>query len=68
MNLPATIGQRAESVLAQLLVELRESGSDSNRIALGDLHSGDEYLQIQLVVTANPAELLDDDHVMGSDE
>lgn len=68
MNLPATIGRRAEQILPDLLVELRESGSDCNRIALGELHTGAEYLQIQLVVTANPADLLDDDHVMGDDE
>lgn len=62
------IAERAAEALPSLLCELRESGADSNRIALGELHTGDEYLQIQLVVTANQGELLDDDHVMGSDE
>jgi hypothetical protein len=58
------IARRAEHAVLPLLSELFESGVESNRIGLGALYSGDQYLQVQLVITANPAELLDDDLLM----
>lgn len=68
MNLVSQVSQRAALILPQLLCELRESGAVSNRIALCHLHTGEQYLQIQLVVTASRAELLDDDHVMTEED
>ncbi|MNU11339.1 hypothetical protein D3C72_2591040 [compost metagenome] len=50
-----------------LLTELLATGEQENRIALGELYSGDEYIQVQLVVTSRPADLLDDDSVMGDE-
>jgi len=62
------IAQRAERAELPLLTELLASNEQTNRIALGDLYSGDEYIQVQLVVTCRPADLLDDDSVMGDEE
>lgn len=54
--------------LAELPARLRASTAQANRIALGELHSGDQYIQVQLVVTSRPEDLLDDDCVMGDEE
>lgn len=62
------IAQRAERAVLPLLTELLASNEQTNRIALGDLYSGDQYIQVQLVVTSGPADLLDDDSVMGDEE
>ena len=62
------IAQRAERAVLPLLTELLASNEQENRIALGELYSGDHYIQVQLVVTSCPADLLDDDSVMGDDE
>lgn len=61
------IAARAERAVLPLLAELFASGAEENRIALGELYSGDQYVQVQLVVTSRPAELLDDDSVMGDE-
>lgn len=62
------IAKRAERAVLPLLTELLASSEQVNRIALGELYSGDEYIQVQLVVTSRPADLLDDDSVMGDEE
>lgn len=62
------IAKRAERAVMPLLTELMASGEQENRITLGGLYSGDEYIQVQLVVTSRPADLLDDDSVMGGEE
>jgi hypothetical protein len=62
------IAKRAEHAVLPLLAELLASTEQANRIALGELYSGDEYIQVQLVVTSHPADLLDADHVMGDEE
>ncbi|MGL5070158.1 MAG: hypothetical protein ACRC61_02705 [Aeromonas salmonicida] len=61
------IAQRAELALLPLLTELLISGEQENRIALGELYSGDQYIQVQLIVTSKQEELLDDDSVMGDE-
>ncbi|HDN9016792.1 hypothetical protein GVO02_01590 [Aeromonas caviae] len=61
------IAKRAERAVLPLLTELLASTEQTNRIALGELYSGDEYIQVQLVVTSCPADLLDDDSVMGDE-
>ncbi len=61
------IAKRAEQAMLPLLTELLATGEQENRIALGELYSGDEYIQVQLVVTSRPADLLDDDSVMGDE-
>ena len=60
------IAKRAERAVLPL-TELLATGEQENRIALGELYSGDEYIQVQLVVTSRPADLLDDDSVMGDE-
>jgi hypothetical protein len=68
MNIDAIhIAQRAELTLLPLLTELLASGEQENRIALGALYSGDQYIQVQLIVTSRPEDLLDDDSVMGDE-
>ena len=61
------IAKRAERAVLPLLTELLASTEQTSRIALGELYSGDEYIQVQLVVTSCPADLLDDDSVMGDE-
>lgn len=61
------IAQRAEQVVLPLLTELLASGEQENRIALGELYSGDQYIQVQLIVTSKQEDLLDDDSVMGDE-
>lgn len=61
------IAQRAELTLLPLLTELLASGEQENRIALGALYSGGQYIQVQLIVTSRPEDLLDDDSVMGDE-
>ncbi|WCH28831.1 hypothetical protein [Aeromonas salmonicida] len=61
------IAQRAELAVLPLLTELLASGEQENRIALGELYSGDQYIQVQLIVTSKQEDLLDDDSVMGDE-
>ncbi|ARW81557.1 hypothetical protein [Aeromonas salmonicida] len=61
------IAQRAEQVVLPLLTELLASGEQENRIDLGELYSGDQYIQVQLIVTSKQEDLLDDDSVMGDE-
>lgn len=44
----------AKRAVLPLLTELLATGEQENRIALGELYSGDEYIQVQLVVTSRP--------------
>ncbi|MNJ66383.1 hypothetical protein D3C77_624560 [compost metagenome] len=44
------------------------ANAEDNRIALGGVYSGQQYIQIQLVATCNPAALLDDDSGEDDDE
>jgi hypothetical protein len=61
------IASLAPKVIEGLLAEMFAAHAEDNRIALGELYSGDEYIQVQLVVTSKPADLLDDDLVMGDE-
>lgn len=59
-----TIARQAPKLVEGLLADMFAANAEDNRIALGGVYSGQQYIQIQLVATSNPAELLDD----GSDE
>ena len=61
------IASQAPKVIEGLLAEMFAAHAEDNRIALGELYSGDEYIQVQLVVTSKHADLLDDDLVMGDE-
>jgi hypothetical protein len=61
------IAKRAEQAVLPLLTELLASNEEENRIALGELYSGDQYIQVQLVVTSKQEDLMDDDSVMGDE-
>ncbi|MGL5036694.1 MAG: hypothetical protein ACRC6F_02995 [Aeromonas sp.] len=62
------IAARAEQVVLPLLAELLASEEQENRIALGELYSGEQCIQVQLVVTRNSADLMDADSVMEGEE
>ncbi len=58
------VASRATEALNPLLAEMFEAKADNNMICLGELTSGTETIQVQLVVTRNPAKFLDADQVM----
>lgn len=62
------VAQRAPLVIESLLEGLFEAGETNNSICLGELSSGNEIVQVQLIVTRNPAEFFDADYVMEDDE
>lgn len=43
----------AKRAVLPLLTELLATGEQENRIALGELYSGDEYIQVQLLAELN---------------
>lgn len=54
------ISQTATEHIEALISEMYAGKHDNNHMLLGTLHSGDEPLQIQLLVTRNPEEFLDE--------
>ncbi|WP_421228972.1 hypothetical protein [Aeromonas jandaei] len=55
------IARQAPKVVEGLLADMFAANAEDNRIALGGVYSGQQYIQLQLVATSNPADLLDDD-------
>lgn len=55
------IARQAPKVIEGLLADMFAANADDNRICLGGVYSGQQYIQLQLVATSNPAELMDDD-------
>ncbi|MGY3931159.1 Uncharacterised protein [Aeromonas encheleia] len=55
------IARQAPQLVEGLLADMFATNAEDNRIALGGVYSGQQYIQIQLVATCNPAALLDDD-------
>lgn len=62
------IVRQAPKLIEGLLADMFAANAEDNRIALGGIYSGQQYIQIQLVVTCNPAALLDDDSGEDDDE
>lgn len=58
------IAKEAPKYVEGLLAEMFAANAEDNRICLGGVYSGQQYIQIQLVVTSNPAEWMDDDSMM----
>lgn len=54
------IAKEAPKHIEGLLADMFAANADDNRVCLGGVYSGQQYIQIQLVVTSNPAALLDD--------
>lgn len=54
------IAKTAPAHIEGLLAELFAAKAEDNRVCLGGVYSGAQYIQIQLVVTSNPAQLMDD--------
>lgn len=62
------VAQRATLVIESLLKEMFEAAEQNNSICLGELSSGRERIQVQLIITRNPAEFFDADCVMEDDQ
>ena len=62
------IARQAPKLIEGLLADMFAANAEDNRIALGGVYSGQQYIQIQLVATCNPAALLDDDSDEDDDE
>ncbi|MNG74191.1 hypothetical protein D3C79_326650 [compost metagenome] len=62
------IARQAPKLVEGLLADMFAASAEDNRIALGGVYSGQQYIQIQLVATCNPAALLDDDSGEDDDE
>lgn len=57
------IANEAPKHIEGLLADMFAANADDNRVCLGGVHSGQQYIQTQLVVTSNPAALMDEDYV-----
>lgn len=55
------IARQAPQLIEGLLADMFAANAEDNRIAMGGVYAGQQYIQIQLVATCNPAALLDDD-------
>lgn len=62
------IARQAPKLVEGLLADMFAANAEDNRIALGGVYAGQQYIQIQLVATCNPAALLDDDNDEDDDE
>ena len=62
------IARQAPKLVEGLLADMFAANAEDNRIALGGIYSGQQYIQLQLVATCNPAALLDDDRSEDDDE
>lgn len=62
------IARQAPKLVEGLLADMFAANAEDNRIALGGIYSGQQYIQLQLVATCNPAALLDDDSGVDDDE
>lgn len=62
------IARQAPKLVEGLLADMFAANAEDNRIALGGVYAGPQYIQIQLAVTCNPATLLDDDSDEDDDE
>lgn len=58
------IARQAPKYIEELLADMFAAKAEDNRVCLGGVYSGQQYIQIQLVATCDPAALLDD----GSEE
>lgn len=54
------IAKTAPLHIEGLLTEMFAANAEDNRICLGGVYAGAHYIQIQLAVTSNPAQLMDD--------
>jgi len=62
------IARQAPKLVEGLLADMFAANAEDNRIALGGIYSGQQYIQLQLVATCNPAALLDDESGEDDDE
>ena len=66
------IAKEAPKYVEGLLADMFAANAEDNRVCLGRVYAGQQYIQIQLVATSNPAALMDDadgeDEDIGSEE
>lgn len=55
------IARQAPTLIEGLLADMFAAQADDNRVCMGSVYSGPQYIQIQLVATSRPDALLDDD-------
>lgn len=60
MSTAIQIARQAPKLIEGLLVDMFAAKADDNRVCLGSVIAGQQHIQIQLVVTSNPATLMDD--------
>lgn len=60
--------ERAPSAIEHLIREMLEAKATDNVIGLGELELEGKPLQIQLVVTMNQEDFLDDDSIISDDD
>ena len=60
MSEALNVAAEAPDYIETLLVEMIEGDHQDNEILLGILLSGDESIQVQLKVTRNPADFMDE--------
>lgn len=60
MSEAKSIAEEAPDYIETLLTELFEGNHSDNEVLLGTLMSGDEVIQVQLRITRNPEQFLDE--------
>lgn len=54
------IARQAPALIEGLLADMFAANAEDNRVCMGGVYAGQQYIQIQLVATCDPAALLDD--------
>ncbi|MNJ36128.1 hypothetical protein D3C77_309010 [compost metagenome] len=62
------IAKEAPKYVEGLLTDMFAANAEDNRVCLDGVYAGQQYIQIQLVATSNPAALMDDADGDGDDE
>ncbi|WP_429076397.1 hypothetical protein [Aeromonas hydrophila] len=55
------IASQAPKLIEGMLADMFAAQANDNRVCMGSVQSGQQHIQIQLVVTSSPDALLDDD-------
>ena len=60
MSEAKAVAAEAEDYIEQLLIEMFEGKYPDNEILLGTLLSGEDRIQVQLKITRNPEDFMDE--------
>jgi hypothetical protein len=61
------VAEKAREHVEQLITDMLEGDHQDNQVSLGLLICGDEYIQVQLKITRNTCDFLDDDEFFDED-